>query len=74
MAKLEKSNKLEKLIPKSELDIKYLMWFIGFCDAEGNFQIYPKKRLSKKGEYYNIGYGFHLGIHSEDAHLINSTS
>jgi len=40
---------------------------IGFCDAEGNFQTFPKKR----GNYYNIGYGFHLGLHSDEKEIIN---
>jgi hypothetical protein len=46
------------------------MWFLGFCDAEANFQTFPKKRLSKNGEYYNIGYGFHLALHSDDKNII----
>jgi len=53
-------------------DIKLLNWFRGFCDAEANFQVYPKKRLLKSGEVskYNIGYGFHISLHKREENLI----
>lgn len=39
---------------KYELDTKWLQWFGVFKDAEGNFQIYPKKnvRCSARKWYY----------------------
>lgn len=45
----------------------WLEWFVGFCDADANFQVFPKKRIyhtkdNKVTEYYNIGYGFHIGL------------
>ena len=51
---------------------KWLEWFIGFNDAEGNFQVYPKKRVLKSGEIssYSVGYSYHLSLHSRDAALI----
>lgn len=51
---------------------KWLHWFSGFNDAEGNFQIYPKKRLLLSGEIskYNVGYGYHLSLHKRDAELL----
>lgn len=50
----------------------WLQWFIGFNDAEGNFQVYPKKRVLKSGEisYYSVGCAYHLSLHSRDAALI----
>lgn len=50
----------------------WLQWFIGFNDAEGNFQVYPKKRVLKSGEisHYGVGCAYHLSLHSRDATLI----
>lgn len=47
-------------------------WLIGFLDAEGNFQIFPKKRLREDGsiKYYNVGYGFHLSLSIKDREII----
>jgi hypothetical protein len=50
-----------------KLNKNWISWFIGFCDAEANFQTFPKKRSyatiplgqnDKFSNYYNIGYGF----------------
>lgn len=51
---------------------KWLKWFIGLNDAEGNFQIYPKKRLLKSGEIskVNVGYSYHLSMHNRDIEMI----
>ena len=53
---------------------KWFNWFVGFCDAEGNFQVYPKKRTLKSGEIskYNVGYAFHLSLHSRELELIKT--
>lgn len=42
--------------------------------AEGNFQLYPKKRVLKSGvvSKYNVGLGFHLSLHSRDTELLQS--
>ena len=53
----------------------WLEWFVGFCDADANFQVFPKKRsyLTKEGilnEYYNIGYGFHIGLSIKDLPIL----
>ena len=47
---------------------KKLAWFIGFSDAEGCFQVYPKKRILKSGELskVNVGYSYHLSLHKKD--------
>jgi hypothetical protein len=53
----------------------WLQWFVGFIDADGSFQIFPKKRsyIKKNGqssEYINIGYGFHIGLSINDKQLL----
>lgn len=56
----------------TKINKKWLAWFIGFCDAEGNFQIFPKKRLDNQKilKYYNVGYGFHLALSKKDQELL----
>jgi len=51
----------------------WISWFIGFIDAEGNFQMFPKKRVRSSGEIarYNVGYSFHLSLHDRDSSIIN---
>ena len=55
-----------------KLDKMWLQWFVGFNDAEGNFQVFPKKRVLKSGEIssYSVGCAYHLSLHSRDAALI----
>lgn len=55
-----------------KLNNSWLQWFIGFNDAEGNFQVFPKKRVLKSGEIssYGVGCAYHLSLHSRDAALI----
>jgi len=50
----------------------WIQWFMGFIEAEGNFQIFKKRRINKTKniEYYNIGYGFHLSLNIRDRELI----
>jgi hypothetical protein len=47
---------------------------MGFLDAEGNFQVFPKKRVSKAGDitHYGVGYHFHLGLSVRDHALLQS--
>jgi len=47
---------------------------MGFNDAEGNFQVYIKKRVLKSGEvsHYGLGHAYHLSLHSRDAPLIKN--
>ena len=53
----------------------WIEWFIGFCDADGNFQVFPKKRSYDKksgisSDYFNIGYGFHVSLNFKDFPLL----
>lgn len=56
------------------INLNWINWFIGFCDGEGNFQTFPKKRnyksLNGESNYYNIGYGFHLSLSIKDRELL----
>lgn len=59
---------------KHGLDSKWLQWFLGFNDAQGNFQIYPKKNVLKSGiiTNYRLGFAYHLSLHSRDMALIEN--
>jgi LAGLIDADG endonuclease len=50
----------------------WISWLIGFTDAEGNFQIFPKKRVLASGEIvrYNVGYSYHLSLHNRDSNIL----
>ena len=56
----------------NNLNNNWIQWFLGFLDAEGNFQTFPKKRVNLKtnSHYYNIGYGFHLSLSIRDRDLL----
>jgi hypothetical protein len=50
-------------------------WIEWFCDADANFQVFPKVRsyIKKDGtpsNYYNIGYGIHISLSSKDLPLL----
>ena len=55
---------------KNNLNKNWIEWFIGFCDADANFQVFPKVRKSERGVYYNIGYGFHISLSDKDLDLL----
>lgn len=59
---------MENKVIINKINEKWLKWFVGFNDAEGNFQVYPKKRVLKSGEIskYNVGYAYHLSLHQRD--------
>lgn len=48
---------------------KWLKWFIGLNDAEGNFQIYPKLNSGKISKV-NVGYSYHLSMHNRDIEML----
>jgi len=50
----------------------WIQWLIGLLDAEGNFQVSPKKRTNSKGviTHYGVLVGFHLGMHIRDYALL----
>ena len=63
-----------KMIKLKKTNIKWLHWFVGFSDAEGCFQVFPKKRLLKSGEVSKISVGcyYHLSLHKREAEVIKS--
>lgn len=50
----------------------FINWLIGFLDAEGNFQVFPKVQKNKEGliTRYGIGVGFHIGLHIRDIAIL----
>jgi len=48
---------------------------MGFLDAEGNFQVFPKKRVNKNGDitHYGVGYHIHIGLSMRDLALLQLT-
>lgn len=54
------------------LNKSWVSWLVGFTDAEGNFQIFPKKRVLTSGEVvrYNVGYSYHLSLHPRDINIL----
>lgn len=52
----------------------WVQWFIGFIDAEGNFQTTIKPRKNKYGVVtsYGVGYSFHLGLSMTDNALVRN--
>ena len=63
---------MEKNNIYKNLNKKWVQWFVGFCDAEANFQVYPKKRVLKSGiiSKYNVGLAFHLSLHNRDIDIL----
>lgn len=51
---------------------KFLEWFLGFIDAEGNFQTTIVKRLDKDGNitHYTLQYSIHLSLQIRDKELL----
>jgi hypothetical protein len=60
--------------PQTQQQQNWIKWFIGFLDAEGNFQIFPKRRKNKQGVITSVGvgYGFHLGLSLRDLPVLRS--
>jgi hypothetical protein len=50
----------------------FFPWFVGFVDAEGNFQTTIVKRINKYKEITSLGlkYSFHLSLHLKDKPLL----
>ena len=69
---LSKSGHLVQRSHAKNIDNKFLQWFIGFIDAEGNFQTTKVKRINIQGNitHYTLQYSFHLSIHIRDTNLI----
>lgn len=54
----------------------FYAWFVGFCDAEANFNCIKEKRINKDGKVTSIGikYAFHIGLHKRDRELLEYIS
>lgn len=65
---------MENKVIINKINEKWLKWFVGFNDALGNFQVYPKKRVLKSGEIskYNVGYAYYLSLHQRDTEILQN--
>jgi len=74
--KIYNKKKVPNLFHQEEDTNFWLQWFIGFMDADGSFQIFPKKRSYISinsgiiSEYINIGYGIHISLSERDLPLL----
>ena len=51
------------------LDTKFLQWFVGFTDGEGNFHI--KTTDLKENTFKNVQFTFQIGLHKDDEPVLN---
>ncbi len=60
---MEKNIKIKNI--NMDNNILWFYWYAGFNDAEGCFQVYPKKMILKTGQIskVNVGYSYHLSLH-----------
>jgi len=57
---------------KNKIDLVFLAWFLGFMDAEGNFQTTKVKRINTKGELTSIAlkHSIHIGLHIREKPIL----
>ncbi len=69
---LQMLTSLDNVNNTTMINTKWLQWFIGLMDAEGNFQVFPKKRENGAGKItsYSVGIGIHLGMHIRELAMI----
>ena len=51
-------------LSKKNIDLRFIEWFIGFVDAEGNFNI--SLRNYKDNNYNSLILTFQIGLHIDD--------
>jgi hypothetical protein len=54
-------NDVHRELPKSSLDIKFIEWFVGLCEAESNFLI--RTRKNEKEEVSGFEFVFRITLH-----------
>ena len=68
----QSSDKLLINLPSSKdnyyLDKQFIEWFIGFSDAEGNFNI--KLTDLKENTFKYVQFTFQIGLHEDDIHIL----
>lgn len=55
-------------LTKKNIDLRFLEWFIGFVDAEGNFNI--SLRNYKDNNYNSLILTFQIGLHIDDLEVL----
>lgn len=56
----------------NNINTQWVQWLVGLMDAEGNFQVFPKKRTNTASVItsYSIGIGIHIGMHIRELPMI----
>ena len=55
---------VHKEIPKSAINIKFIEWFVGLCDAESHFII--RIRKNEEGDTIGFEFVFRISLHLDD--------
>ena len=55
-------------LSKKNIDLRFIEWFIGFVDAEGNFNI--SLRNYKDNNYNSLILTFQIGLHIDDLEVL----
>ncbi len=61
-------NDVHRELPKSSLDIKFIEWFVGLCEAESNFLI--RTRKNEKEEVSGFEFVFRIYLHQDDREVL----
>lgn len=61
-------NDVHRELPKSSLDIKFIEWFVGLCEAESNFLI--RTRKNEKEEVSGFEFVFRITLHKDDREVL----
>ena len=59
---------VNKELPESPLNTKFLEWFVGLCEAESNFFI--RLRKNAKEEVSGIEFVFRISLHKDDVKVL----
>ena len=61
-------NDVHKESFKSSLDLKFIEWFVGLCEAESNFLI--RARKNEKEEVSGFEFVFRISLHKDDCDVL----
>ncbi len=59
---------VHKELPKLPIDIDFIEWFVGLCEAESNFLI--RTRKNERGEVGGFEYVFRIALHVDDRKVL----
>lgn len=61
-------NGVDKELPESSLNINFIEWFVGLCEAESNFLI--RTRKNAKEEVSGFEFVFRITLHQDDVKVL----